>query len=92
MAAGLPVIASKFGEAAKFVEECDGGILVDPQNEQEVSEAIIKLFGSPDLAEQMGNRGRELIMTKYNWENESKKLTELYDRLNFSNGTKHNER
>lgn len=81
MAAGLPVIASKFGEASKFVIECDGGILVDPENTTEISEAMIKILSSPEMAEKMGKRGKELIITKYNWENESNKLVELYDRI-----------
>ena len=81
MAAGLPVIASKFGEASQFVMECDGGILVDPEDEVEISEAIIKLLSASELGEEMGKRGRELIMTKYNWENESKNLIELYNQI-----------
>jgi glycosyltransferase involved in cell wall biosynthesis len=85
MAAGLPVIASKFGESSKFVTECAGGILVNPEDEVEISEAIIKLLSSPELAEEMGKRGKEMIMTKYNWKNESIKLIELYNKMNSSN-------
>jgi len=74
MAAGLPVIASKEGEAAKFVQECNGGILVDPLNMNEVCDAIVWLFTHPEEAEAMGQRGQRLIFEKYNWEKEEETL------------------
>lgn len=79
MAAGLPVIASKFGEAAFFVKECNGGLLVDPQNTPEVAEALTWLLEHPAEAEAMGKRGQEMIFKTYNWEVESEKLVSLYN-------------
>jgi len=81
MAAGLPVIASKEGEPSAFVKEADGGILVDPENDNEIASAMIKLITEPDLALEMGQRGRKLILEKYNWEIESQKLIGLYNAL-----------
>jgi glycosyltransferase involved in cell wall biosynthesis len=78
MAAGLPVIASKFGESAFFVKECNGGLLVDPQNTEEVASAIKWLIDNPVEAEAMGKRGQEMIFKTYNWEVESNGLLELY--------------
>ena len=81
MAAGLPVIASKEGESASFLKEADAGILVDPLNIPEIAAAIISLLKNPAMAAEMGNRGRQLIFDKYNWEQESEKLLELYRSL-----------
>lgn len=81
MAAGLPVIASKLGVSAEFVEECRGGILVDPTDPQDIANAIQWLFDHPEEAKEMGIRGREMVFTKYNWRIESEKLLELYSRL-----------
>jgi len=74
MAAGLPVIASKEGEAAKFVQECNGGILVSPLDTGEIRDAIVWLFTHPEEAEAMGKRGQRLILEKYNWEKEEETL------------------
>jgi glycosyltransferase involved in cell wall biosynthesis len=82
MAAGMPVVASVFGEASQFVKEADAGILVDPMNSDEVANAISLLMTDDARAETMGNRGRNLIFSKYNWEVESVKLLELYRSLN----------
>lgn len=81
MAAGLPVIASKEGEAAKFVQECNGGILVNPMDTGEVRDAIVWLFTHPEEAEAMGKRGQRLIFEKYNWEREEETLLEVVDRI-----------
>lgn len=81
MAAGLPVIASKFGESAVFVKEANCGVLVDPLNTQEVAHAICWLLENTNEAEPMGMRGKKLIVEKYNWENESSVLLDIYDRL-----------
>jgi len=81
MAAGLPVIGSKHAVAAEFIRECDGGILVDPLDEQDISQAIVELFSHPQKAQAMGERARKMILKKYNWEQESQKLLSLYDRL-----------
>lgn len=81
MAAGLPVIGSRDGESAAFITECDGGILVNPRDVSETARAIVWLFGHPHQAEAMGRRGQELIFTKYNWENESQVLLNLYKNL-----------
>lgn len=78
MAAGIPVIASKEGESAHFVNEARCGILVDPLNIEEIGEAIIWLFQNTDEAEAMGKRGQKLIFEKYNWEIESRQLLEVY--------------
>lgn len=81
MAAGIPVIASKFGESANFVKEADAGIVVDPLNPAEIANAIRWILDNPQKAAEMGERGRQLIVEKYNWGKESERLVELYSRL-----------
>ena len=81
MAAGLPVIASREGESAAFVEEARCGLLVDPMDVKAIADAIEWLFTHPDEAEAMGKRGQELVMQTYNWEHESQTLLAVYNRL-----------
>lgn len=81
MAAGLPVIVSKYGVSSEFVKECHGGLLVDPLDPVDIAKAIDWLFDNPQEAERMGLRGREMILFKYNWELESEKLIVLYNKL-----------
>lgn len=82
MAAGLPVIASKFGEVAAFVKEAGCGVLVNPENETEIADAIKTIFSDELQAKKMGEGGRALVTSKYSWENESKSLIKFYHKFN----------
>lgn len=81
MAAALPVIVSREGEAAMFVQESQCGLMVDPTNVKDIADAIQWLFLNPLEAEAMGKRGQALIFEKYNWENESKVLLNVYQSI-----------
>jgi glycosyltransferase involved in cell wall biosynthesis len=81
MAAAMPVIASKHGESARFIQEAQAGIAVDPINTKEVADAIRWVLDHPEEASEMGKRGRKLVLEKYNWEKESNTLIELYRKI-----------
>ncbi|OQY04745.1 MAG: glycosyl transferase [Bacteroidetes bacterium 4572_117] len=81
MAAGIPVIASNFPLWKEIIEKNNYGICVDPTNPKEIANAINKLLKDDELAEEMGENGRKIIEEKYNWENEGKKLINLYSKL-----------
>jgi glycosyltransferase involved in cell wall biosynthesis len=81
MAAGLPIISSNFPLLKNIIEEHNCGICVDPTNSKEIAEAIKYLFHNPEKAQKMGENGREVVIKKYNWEQESKKLLKLYEEL-----------
>ncbi len=79
MAAGIPFVASDFPLWRELGE--GAGLFVDPLDPQAIAEAIDWLLEHPDEAEAMGQRGRELVSKKYNWDLEAQKLLQLYERL-----------
>lgn len=81
MSAGLPVIASNFQSWKNIVESNNCGICVDPLNPKDIAEAIKYLVDNPDIARKMGENGRKAVLEKYNWENEAKKLLNVYEKL-----------
>ena len=81
MAGGIPVVCSDFEDWRKVVVENDIGITCDPLDPQSIAAAMRQIIDDPEAAEAMGRRGREVVMTKYRWENEAAKLVALYDRL-----------
>ena len=78
MSAGLPVIASNFSLWQDIVGSANCGLLVDPLDPQQIANAIEWIFENPEEANRMGSRGREAVLSKYNWESESKKLISFY--------------
>ena len=81
MAAGIPVIASNFPYWQKIYSEGECGLFVGPQSVEQITQAIDWILSHPEEAEQMGKRGRELVLQKYNWGAEELKLLRLYDEI-----------
>lgn len=62
MQAGLPVIASRVGEMPHTVLEPDCGLLVDPENERLLADALARLLGTPDRLFAIGFNGRARVL------------------------------
>lgn len=79
---GLPVIASNFPDMKKVIEENYVGRTIDPGSPPEKIAGIInEILQNRDLYNQMSENARRITSTIYNWENESKKLINLYKSL-----------
>lgn len=81
MCASLPVIASNFDSWREIINNDNCGLMVDPLDIKEISEAIIFLANNRTEAKKMGERGRKAIMEKYNWKTEEKKLIDTYEKI-----------
>ncbi|TKI28931.1 glycosyltransferase family 4 protein [Bacillus cereus] len=81
MAVGLPSIISDFPDWRVLMIETNSGITVNPYKISEVADAAEKLINNPQLCKILSESGRAAFEQKYNWENEAKKLVQLYDHL-----------
>lgn len=81
MAAGLPVIAADFPRFREIVEANGCGICVPPLDTTAIAAAIEQIFERPEQAEEMGRRGRDLVLRSFNWEREVETLFSFYDRV-----------
>ncbi len=77
MAAGIVVVASDFPLWKSIIEKAQCGLCVDPLNPAAIAKAIDALLSQPELAYQMGQRGRQAVLAQYNWDVEEKKLLAL---------------
>lgn len=82
MSMGLPVIISDYPYAREILKNYEFGIAVDPENIDEIADAIEYLTNNLDIARKMGMEGRRAVKEKFNWGIEEKKLLELYKQLN----------
>jgi len=81
MSGGIPVICSNFPLWRDIVNGNNCGLCVDPLSPKETASAIEHLISCPDEAKKMGHNGRRAVLEKYNWETESRKLIDLYERI-----------
>ena len=78
MAMKKPVILTDCKPLKRIVEECDCGLVVPSGDYNEMAEAVIRLYKDKEYSRKLGENGRRAVEEKYNWENEAKKLCELY--------------
>lgn len=81
MASGLPVVASDFPHWRELTDNGSCALLVDPFDVHAIAGAMDWLLTHDEEAERMGNAGLNLVRERYNWDRESRKLLDLYDRL-----------
>lgn len=81
MAARLPVIASRIAGNPDVVMDQETGILVSPDDPDEIAEAIIRLSGSAELRSQMGQAGYRRCMKHYSVERMVEEYESLYDQI-----------
>ncbi len=72
--AGKPVIAGASGGVADAVADNVNGLLVNPTDAEQISEAIIKLAKYPSLRNRLGDAGRARALENFNWEKQAKKI------------------
>jgi len=80
MVCGRPIICTKGTYSGKITDEEQAGLTVE-YNKEALKQAIIMLRDSPELRERLGRNALQAAITKYNWEEEGKKLVDLYEQL-----------
>jgi len=72
--AGKPVIAGRSGGVADAVIDNLNGLLINPEDPNEISQAIIKLAENPELRKKLGERGKERVLNEFNWQKQIEKI------------------
>ncbi|MFZ3130810.1 MAG: glycosyltransferase family 4 protein [Desulfosporosinus sp.] len=78
MACGVPIVGSFLPPIQSYVENAQCGYIVNPTRPDEIAAAIRQLLDHPEEATEMGQRGRRMVASTWNWENMGEKLVSLY--------------
>ena len=78
MASGVPVVQPRHGAFTEIVETAGGGILIDPDRPEELSEEILRLWLDPGKRRALGLRGSEGVRTHYSSARMLRKAEEVY--------------
>ncbi len=83
MSSGRPIIAATHpeGEAAKIIREARAGIVVTPENAEELAQAILSLRRDSDLCTSLGCAGREYALKHFSRSNALCDYLEILERL-----------
>jgi len=75
-ASGLAQITTR--ESGDVVRDDVNGIIIPPNNVEALSEAILKLYRSPELVDRMGAAGRERAVNELTWDHFRERIHEAY--------------
>lgn len=73
----LPIIATPVGAIPDIVEDGVNGILVPERDPEALAQAMKQLMDAPNLAQQMGQRGKEKYLANYTTERFEQRLLEI---------------
>lgn len=81
MAMGLPVIATRWGGPADYLDDTCG-ILVDPENPVQLVSALAaamqRLARDPALGRRLGQAGRQRVTAEFDWERKIDRIIDIY--------------
>ena len=78
MGSGVPLIACAVGGLKEIVDSGKDGLLVEEQNVEELSDAMIRLLEDPAYGEQLAQAGRAKIIAEYSHFAAAEKYEAIY--------------
>ena len=70
----LPVITTSIGAMPDLVREGESGLLIPPDDPPRLAAALIELLSDPKKCRRFGERGNEVVVGRYSWDEVGRKL------------------
>ncbi|MGH9515490.1 MAG: glycosyltransferase [Terriglobales bacterium] len=80
MACAKPAIGCRGQGIGEVIEDGKSGMLVTPENEQELTDAIVTLLRDKELCRRMGKNARAIILDRLTLSHQAQQLAEVYRR------------
>ena len=81
MALGKPLVVSDCTAQAAVVEQAACGLIHKADDVASLADGILKLYKEPDLAQQMGNAGKQSLLNQFDYVKSLRELASLYQEL-----------
>lgn len=79
MSCAKPVLASKSGGLTEILQEI--GVLIKSNDEKKLADEIMKLILNPERGEELGRKGRKIVLEKYDFRKIGKMYISMYTKL-----------
>jgi len=74
---GKPVIGGKSGGVEDAVVDGETGFLVEPENQDMIADAVIRLLTRPELAQKLGDQSRQRVEKDFTWQAKARQLQNI---------------
>jgi len=76
-ACGKPVVGSRTGGIADAIEDGRTGLLIEPDDIEALTGAVLRLLEDPSYAALLGRQGRELVTASGTWQHAADRMLEV---------------
>ena len=66
MAMGTPIILGVEGEVESLIRKAGSGICIEPENSEELANAVVELADSKERSSQLGSAGKSVVAAQFN--------------------------
>jgi glycosyltransferase involved in cell wall biosynthesis len=80
LANGVPVVQPRHGSFPELVEATGGGLLVNPDDPDDLAAALRRLASEPAVADELGRKGREAVHARFTADRMAAETAEIYRR------------
>ncbi len=77
MASGKPLILSDIPGVRDVISN-EEGFIVEPLDPDSITEALEKIWNGPEMAKQMGKKGRKRVVKLFSWEKVAKDVEKIF--------------
>ncbi len=81
MCLGRPVVASRVGGVPELIEHGINGLLVPPGDAVALSQALAQLLTQPELAQRLGQQGRDKVLQEHTMQAMAAKTIQVYHQV-----------
>jgi glycosyltransferase involved in cell wall biosynthesis len=81
MACGVPVVQPRRGAFTEIIERTNGGLLVEPDDEESLAAGLFKIYSNPKLADELGGNGFRAVREHYHVSLMASRALEVYESL-----------
>jgi starch synthase len=81
MACERPVVSTRVGGITDVVLDGETGLLVPPNNPDELANAVNRIVADPKLGERMGEAGRRRVEDRFTWSRVAMETLSVYNEV-----------
>jgi glycosyltransferase involved in cell wall biosynthesis len=78
MATGLPVVSTRVGGIPELVQHGETGLLVDPNNPEQLADSLAELLRNETRREAMGSKARTWAVAHYSLKNLVRRTEQVF--------------
>jgi glycosyltransferase involved in cell wall biosynthesis len=78
LANGVPVVQPRHGSFPELIERTGGGLLVNPEDPEDLARGLKQLLINPLLRQSMGEKGRQAVHRDFNAAMMAQQTAEVY--------------